>query len=265
MSFITAIFNKHPKTAEPKREPATTPPAAPAPSKTEKDPFEDQKFFLGDATNPIIFDVGANRGKVIAKYQKLFPAARIFGFEPMPKNIEVLRQRFAAAKNISIHGCAVADSVGMRDFYVTHFHATNSLLPREHDGRRYFPKYADSKTTLPVPVSTLDAIAEQHSLSNVDILKLDIQGGELMALKGAHRLLINRKVDLIYTEAFFISHYTGSPLFHDIAQHLHDLDYTLYRIYKMHHGKNGQLCYCNALFVSKRIRERVIDRQPQEP
>ena len=37
-------------------------------------------------------------------------------------------------------------------------------------------------------------------MSAIDILKLDIQGGELMALRGAMRLLEAGNVSLIYTE-----------------------------------------------------------------
>ena len=115
------------------------------------------------------------------------------------------------------------------------------------------------KGTLEVATISLDSFVGAQQLGAVDILKFDIQGGELMALQGATGLLRSGKTALIYTEVFFVPHYEGAPVFHDISALLAGFGYSLFDLYDLHRAGNGQIRYADALFVSSAIRQGVID------
>jgi FkbM family methyltransferase len=51
-----------------------------------------------------------------------------------------------------------------------------------------------------VPIDTLDSIASKYALETIDYLKLDLEGHELEALKGANRLLEEKRIRVITFE-----------------------------------------------------------------
>jgi hypothetical protein len=48
------------------------------------DSFRAQQLLLRHQTPQTIFDVGANKGQTALTYARLFPAARLYCFEPFP-------------------------------------------------------------------------------------------------------------------------------------------------------------------------------------
>lgn len=232
-----------------------------------ENPFDTQRILLQDLgeTDITIFDVGANWGQTTQKYRTLFPKAMIYSFEPFPDSIKKMNDKFASDQKIRIIPKAVADNEGERMFYVNEFDPTNSLFPRPRTERRYYPRTAGNKGIIKVDVITLDKFVASEKIDKMTVLKLDIQGGEMMALKGANSLLREQRVSLIYTECMFVHHYEQSPLFFEVWNYLAKLEYTLFNIYDLHRATNGQIRYGDALFVSPFIRENVINKYPDEP
>jgi hypothetical protein len=87
----------------------------------------------------------------------------------------------------------------------------------------------------------------------INILKLDIQGSELSALKGASDLLAGQLIDIIFTETYFIQQYKEQPLFHEIAAYLHGFEYQLQDLYNPYYG-NGKIAWCDSLFIRNRLK-----------
>jgi FkbM family methyltransferase len=232
---------------------------------TLKDPFEDQQRLLGAAGARVIFDVGANRGDVTRRYRKLYPEAEIHAFEPFPECVAALKRRYESDPHTYLHDVAVADAPGTREFFLTQADPSNSLLPRAASSRRYYAKSAPATTSMKVNVVTLDAIADEFGIRHVDVLKFDIQGGELMAMRGAAGLLKDRRVSLIYTEVLYTTFYEHQPVFHEIALFLAGHGYTLFDLYNVVRATNGQIKYGDALFVSQELRAKTVDTAPEEP
>lgn len=231
------------------------------------DPFEAQYLLIDGLKKPAItiFDVGANKGQTTRKYRLGFPAANIYSFEPFPDSISELRRQFSRDKNIHVIPNAVGRGNGTATFYVNEFDATNSLLPRPSSTRRYYPKKAGPKETIKVEIIDLDGFAREKGIVTIDILKLDIQGGELDALQGTQSLLKAERVSLIYTEIMFVPHYENAPLFHEIWSFLSGFGYSLFDIYDLHRANNGQIRFGDALFVSRFTREQIVNNFPEEP
>lgn len=224
-------------------------------------PWKAQKLLLDrmGVASPVIFDVGGHHGETIGDYRRLWPDARIVSFEPDPANFESLRKAHGDDTRTTLIKAAVADRAGTTVFHLNHHDATHSLLPRATASRRYYPTWAGSRDRVEVATTTLDDAATSLDIEQLHILKLDIQGGERLALAGAHRTLRERGVMLVHTEAFFVPHYDDAPLLHDVWRCLASFGFTLFDLHNFHHARNGQLRFCEALFVSDTVRERAID------
>ncbi len=210
-------------------------------------------------TNPVILDVGAHLGETIGRYKEVFATPRIYSFEPFPENAARLATDFADDPAVTIIPMAVADKAGRKTFFVNGYDATNSLLKRPEGGRQYYPADAGHVTEIEVDVTSLDEFISSKNLPEIHILKMDIQGGELMALQGALQALRSRSISLIYTEAMFTELYANNPLFFSLWQLLHDEDYSLVNLFDLHTAENGQLTYGDALFASAEFRRSYID------
>ncbi|MGH7943959.1 MAG: FkbM family methyltransferase [Opitutaceae bacterium] len=80
----------------------------------------------------------------------------------------------------------VSDRVGTATFHV------NSHAGTHYGAQRYWDGFAEAVTTVDVPTTTLDCFVPS-GMDRLDILKMDIQGGELAALKGAAGLLSRQR------------------------------------------------------------------------
>jgi hypothetical protein len=128
---------------------------------------------------------------------------------------------------------------------------TNSLLESIKMGLSS-DKQVENKNQIEVDVWTIDDFCRDNNIEKIDILKLDIQGGELAALIGAEKLLKEKNIRLIYTEAFFRQQYADQPLLYDIAKYLERFGYHLQDIYSPIYGK-GSITWCDAIFLPHNV------------
>jgi len=210
--------------------------------------YGDQRRLLEGGPVDVVLDVGANVGDATHQYRTLFPTATIHAFEPFPEVHRRLAERFKADARIRAHQAAVTDAPGTRRFYVNEAHATNSLLPRDAASVEWAWASGDgSGGSIDVPAVTLDDFCLAEGLPRIDVLKMDIQGGEAMALRGADRLLAQQAVRLIYLEVLFAPLYEGQASFCDLSAILTRHGYQLFGLYNLVHGEGG-LGWGDAIF-----------------
>jgi FkbM family methyltransferase len=216
-----------------------------------KDAFADQKRLLATCGAKTIFDVGANTGHTAVKYRTLFPLATIFSFEPSAECFEQLRQDFECDQNFYAVCSALSDQPGQREFHLNESSFTNSLLPSVDSS------LARKIGTTQVSVTTIDEFCRERGLEAVDLLKLDIQGGELLALQGARSILSQSKISLIYAEVLFATQYEGQAFFFQVYEFLVQFGFVLFDLYDMKHKSNGQLAWCDAIFVGPALADSI--------
>ena len=221
-----------------------------------KNAFSDQQMLLSGVRVQTIFDIGAHVGQTAVKYSRLFPESRIYCFEPFPESFEELRRRFEGNSLVKPVQFAVSNKAARaHKFYVNQSSNTNSLLPTVDDVEYWIPSnIIKNVATIEVPVTTIDDFCKQESINEIQILKMDIQGGELMALEGATEKLNQGAISLIYTEVEFVPLYKDQALFYEICDFLSGYGYTLFDIYDVRYTRNGQLIWCNAIFLSAHAR-----------
>ena len=210
-------------------------------------PFQ-QLLELHKQPNCVIFDVGAYDGRISKTFFEKFPKAHIHAFEPFPQSFEKLRNLQKSYQNLVIHNCAISDSIGNKDLHVNSFAPTNSLY-ESNTINAYHDNLMKTNNIISVKTDTIDNYCKSNSIETIDILKMDIQGGELDALKGALQLLLKGGITYIYVEVEFIEMYKKQPLFLDIANYLKEFGFTLYNLYHPNIDSTGQLMWADALFV----------------
>jgi len=217
--------------------------------------FQSQKCFFDNYTGLVIFDVGAYIGEVTATYKSIFPNATIYCFEPFEDSFQKL-MRLSSDKSIKPYQMAVSDTVGRTKLHVNVDLSCNSFSPIAKHSVRYYPKAAENTEVVEVNTTTIDHFCDTERIPHIDILKLDVEGAEIKALKGAHNKLSKQAISIIYTEVMFIPHYQDGCLVHELTAFLSQYNYTLFNLYHLKRAKNGQLRWGNAIFVSPQTRAK---------
>ena len=126
--------------------------------------------------NTVFYDVGANVGFYTLLGSRLVGAGKVFAFEPLAKNLEYLNRHLALnhIQNVEVLDVAVSGENGSARFEVE---ATGSMGHLSHGG------------TVKVQTATLDSLLEQGRILPPNYIKMDIEGAELAALRGAQRCI----------------------------------------------------------------------------
>ncbi|KFA91732.1 FkbM family methyltransferase [Archangium violaceum] len=167
--------------------------------------------------------------------------------EPNPEDFSQL-ERHASARVRCVHA-AVSDREGTSAYYMVPGVPTlNSLLKPDDE---YWVKLvgkemADAHAPTRVEVRTLrlDTAVERHGGGvPYNALYLNIQGGELLALKGAPRTL--EGLDTVFTEVNFERRYEGCALFEEVDAFLREQGFRLMYLEKFPHsgGQHGEALY----------------------
>lgn len=199
-----------------------------------------------------VLDVGANRWDYAAGLFESGFKGRIWSFEPLPDMHDILVKRAAAkpgAWNIAPR-CAIADKDGMARFHVTAAATGSSLLPPSG----FVDGMADLLTVdsvIDVPTRTIaDECEKLGIMSNRLFLKLDIQGGEEAALKGAEPLL--PRVSGMVVEMPLRVYYEGQALARALDDWITDRGYELWDIVPAWRNREtGRLDYIDATYFQR--------------
>lgn len=136
-------------------------------------------------TGDVCFDVGANVGLYSLQFANwVGPTGRVFAFEPNLHARKVLRQHVEMsgyADRITIVEQAVSDAEGRAELFFEEVDGKSRLNEPN-------PVIAATASVQSVAVTTLDNFCQTAGVSP-NCLKIDIEGFELQALKGATRML----------------------------------------------------------------------------
>ena len=178
------------------------------------------------APQPLIFDIGANRGEWSEAMLKLVGAysPRLFLFEPSSACQAILRQR-SFPRSVLIPA-AVGEQAGEAELTApAPGSPVASLYPRR-DTYHQFGEHAHRET---VPVVTVDDIMAEYALEQINFMKVDVEGHELAVLRGARQALSKQRIAALSFE-FGSGQINARIFFHDFWDLLHPLGYDLHRI-----------------------------------
>lgn len=144
--------------------------------------FEYEKQTVFEKTvveGSIVFDIGAHVGFYTLLSSVLVgPKGRVFAFEPVPRNISYLRKhlRLNQATNVTIIEAAVTDSDGTARFVETEDSTEGRIAP---------------EGGLEVKTVSLDKLVLLAEVPCPQLMKIDVEGAEILLLSGAKSILVN--------------------------------------------------------------------------
>ena len=212
------------------------------------DPYPTIEKLLRDIEVKHIVDAGASDGRIAKRFGRRFTSAQLHLFEPNPDYAPALATLNAEQPRYHHYPVVLSDTPGEKTFYVTEDPGSSSLYPTNDAMQAAYPDQAAHKTQTTVPATTLDQWAQDHNVDGVQLIKMDIQGGEADMMRGASRLL-DESVAAIYTEVFFQNFYEGGATFSDIDLVLREHGFGLYSLYKPRHDEHERVLFADAIFV----------------
>ena len=184
--------------------------------------------------------IGAYDGKTL-KRLNLPNTVKILVIDANQGAVERLQENFADSPNIQVVQAAIANHNDTVTLHLTSLESSSSILP----WKQYSEIYPNIKEIQQLTLSshTLDTLLEELNLSPSDfnILILDIQGAELLALEGATQLLNN--LDAIYTNVHYQELFEGGALAEEVNQFLTDYQFDIVAEDTPYHPAWGEAFY----------------------
>lgn len=195
--------------------------------------------------NPVILDVGANRGQTIEMLCGTFASPQIIAFEPSASVFGELQRTYGARCRDVLH-MALGAHDEVKEF-INYERSEFSSLRRLAPSALHEFSEIKVRSVEQVQVRCLDSLLPELGLAEIDLLKIDTQGHDLDVLKGARMLFQQGRVKRVLVEMNFVPMYEGEGSALEIMSFLHAQQLSLVDLYEKSHGR-GVLTWCTALF-----------------
>jgi FkbM family methyltransferase len=161
------------------------------------EPQESRFLFENVRESDLCVDIGANIGFYTLGLARKAIRGSVHSFEPVPLNYHLLAVNVIGNRltNVVLNQCAVGNTDGQTHCCIAEDGAFSSLVDT---GRRAIVE------TATIALTRLDSYCAERNLARIDILKVDVEGGELDVLRGAASLLADpqRRPRLVMLELF---------------------------------------------------------------
>ena len=138
----------------------------------------------------IVIDAGANVGEWSKSLLLKIPDAHIHAFEIVESTFEKLDVNLGECSNVTLNNIGLSDAEGLIDIHLT------DVSDEVSSHYKFWP----IRETIKCKVISGDSYANNNGIKEIDFLKIDVEGLELMVLKGFDFLLENKKIRLIMFE-----------------------------------------------------------------
>lgn len=174
-----------------------------------RDWAEDSIYFLGTYENfctetvkkyigrgDVCLDVGANMGWYSTLFRDICGAeGAVHSFEPVPQTFAELEKNVAlngSPPNVFLNNFGLGDEEKETEIYLF------DDLPSGHASLA--PGKTHSAQAILINIKTLDSYLEMSKIKQVDFVKVDVEGAEMMFLRGAKKLFEQSKLPVIFME-----------------------------------------------------------------
>ncbi|MCZ2223459.1 MAG: FkbM family methyltransferase [Chitinophagales bacterium] len=132
--------------------------------------------------NDVLFDIGSSVGLISVLAAKRLTKGKVVSFEPDPENAMRLKENYRINEltNFSIQQLAVGETTGKMELYTA---GSNAFSPS-------LEKVNGIDTSIEVDIESIDNLLKKNKIPFPTVIKIDIEGAEMIALQGMKKLLI---------------------------------------------------------------------------
>jgi len=133
--------------------------------------------------NMTVIDIGGHIGYYTTLFAKIVGNnGKVYAFEADNDNFKLLEKNTGKYKNVILTNKAISDKTGEISFFkINNSTGCHSIIKSENS------------QIITVPATTLDEFAKQNNIEKIDVIKIDIEGGEPFAFKGMKELFSKSK------------------------------------------------------------------------
>jgi len=148
----------------------------------------------------VVIDVGAHMGLYSIFTAKKFPLSKIIAIEASPSTFKKLELncKLNNVQNVILYNNAACDQ---NEKEIEFYQGIFSSVVKEFLPDLGYPE--DKVQKIKVRSITIDNLVEDENIDQIGLLKIDIEGGEILALKGAMVTLEKKKIKNIIIEYHF--------------------------------------------------------------
>jgi FkbM family methyltransferase len=181
------------------------------------------RFILRE--DPIIMDIGANNGWWTIELRKILEGrGRWILVDPAAECCSRLRQ----IEGVEVIEAAVGERSGKVKFYTPGDGSGFASLHKRHDSHVRMGNLTLEERE--VDMTTIDEILDERGIDRVDLAKMDLEGHELFALRGATKSLETRRIHSLTFE-IGTANVDSRTFFRDYFDLLTGYGYRISRIY----------------------------------
>ncbi len=145
------------------------------------------------------FDVGSNIGNYAIRLRRQFPNARIYAFEPVKGTYDLMINN-ASDFRIDTYNVGLGDKQGSATIFNKTNNTNTELASLYRDIFNVADESEDEITSSQFAIDTIDNFCNKKQIKNIHFLKIDVEGHELLVLKGASEMLRHKKIEIIQFE-----------------------------------------------------------------
>jgi FkbM family methyltransferase len=198
--------------------------------KREYEPDIYNAFVKDISEGTVVFDIGAHVGFfTLAASKRVGRRGFVYAFEPAPETAAILKQHVSFNEwrdHTEVVTSVISDAIGTVSFFAYGDSMASSM--REENWELAAEHRTAPVSKIEVPSVTLDAFCKERRVKP-DVLKIDVEGAELLVLRGATEFLKNNS-PIIHCEVHppLMKHFNYSV--EDFMAHLDKFGYKLERL-----------------------------------
>jgi FkbM family methyltransferase len=135
--------------------------------------YKSEYFFPNELNPKVIFDIGGNIGITAIYLASIFPGAKIYTFEPLPDNFEILEKNIQKYDNIEAFNIGLGSKNGNFKVYL-------SSDSENFGGISFYPDPIgnNSDSFISCEVKNINEVMTMLNIKSVDLIKIDTEGAE---------------------------------------------------------------------------------------
>jgi FkbM family methyltransferase len=139
----------------------------------------------------VIFDIGANIGITVQRFHAILAGACVIhAFEPVPRNLGLLRENVAGLNGkVEVVEAAVGNEIGRITFEDNLNHGGLSRIENIYEVKRHDRDFWRHSSKIEVNLITLDRYCADHPEAAPSFIKIDVEGAGRLVMEGAEDVL----------------------------------------------------------------------------